>query len=189
MLFSFGEAGVHPVVTDSAYLSELRSAMSMLGADDRTVFLGQAVACPGTYMSQTLDGVPLDKRIEMPVAEEMQMGATLGLALAGQVPISIFPRWNFLILATNQLVNHLDKIPLYSDYRPHAIIRVGVGSSQPLHPGPQHVADFTEAFMRMFDTVQVMCVRAAYQVDLSYRAALSQPGVHLIVEYADLYND
>ena len=25
-------------------------------------------------------------------------------------PISIFPRWNFLLLAANQLVNHVDKI-------------------------------------------------------------------------------
>ena len=54
--------------------------------------------------------ISLEKRIELPVFEETQMGMTLGMALNGSVPISIFPRWNFLILATNQIVNHLDKI-------------------------------------------------------------------------------
>lgn len=176
-------------MADSTYLTELRHAMSMLAADDRAVFLGQAVACPGTYMSQTLDNVPLDKRIEFPVAEEMQMGATLGLALAGAIPVSIYPRWNFLILATNQLINHLDKVPMYSDYRPHAIIRVGVGSAEPMWPGVQHVDDFTDGFLRMMDTVQVVCLRTPEHIVRSYQIALANPGVHLMVEYADKYHD
>lgn len=171
----------------TTYLDELRRAMSFLDDDPRTVFLGQAVACPGTYMSQTLDNVPLDKRIEFPVAEEMQMGATIGLALGGFIPVSIFPRWNFLLLATNQLVNHLDKLPIYAGICPHVIIRVGVGSSEPMWPGPQHVGDFTEAFQQMFDTVQLTCVRSADHVMPFYRTALEQPGAHLMVEYADEY--
>ena len=30
--------------------------------------------------------------------------------MSGKIPVSIFPRWNFLLLAINQLVNHLDKL-------------------------------------------------------------------------------
>ena len=49
------------------------------------------------------------------MAEELQMGITTGLALNGSIPVSIFPRWNFLMLAMNQLINHLDKINIMSN--------------------------------------------------------------------------
>ena len=55
----------------------------------------------------TVKDIP-DQLVELPVAEEMQMGMSLGLALDGKVPISIFPRWNFLLCGMNQLVYHID---------------------------------------------------------------------------------
>ena len=60
-------------------------------------------------MSNTLKNISKNKLLELPVAEEMQMGITLGLAMDGNIPISIFPRWNFLLYAVNQLINHIDK--------------------------------------------------------------------------------
>ena len=72
--------------------------MEWLAQDPRTIFIGQAVEVPGTAMSNTVKDIPLDRRIELPVAEEMQMGMTVGLAMQGQVPVSIYPRWNFMIL-------------------------------------------------------------------------------------------
>ena len=90
------------------YADELTKAMDFLAKDPKTIFLGQAVEYPGTAMSNTLKNVPKKKLIEIPVAEEMQLGISNGLALNNFIPISIFPRWNFLLLATNQLINHLD---------------------------------------------------------------------------------
>ena len=83
--------------------------MEFLGSKKRTIFIGQAVEVPGTAMSNTLKNVSKNKLLELPVAEEMQMGITLGLAMDGNIPISIFPRWNFLLYAVNQLINHIDK--------------------------------------------------------------------------------
>ena len=83
------------------YSAELTRAMTFLAEDERTVFLGQAVSAPGTAMYGTLEGVDIKKRIEFPVAEEFQMGVSIGLALTGLVPVSVFPRWNFLLLAVN----------------------------------------------------------------------------------------
>ena len=130
------------------YKDELTKAMNYLAEDPKTVFLGQAVAYPGTGMTTTITDVAADRKIEMPVAEELQMGITTGLALAGFVPVSFFPRWNFLLLAINQLVGHLDKLPLMSQggYQPRVIIRTAIGSERPLHPQHQHIGDFTEAF-------------------------------------------
>ena len=76
--------------------------MNFLGAQKNTIFIGQAVEVPGTAMSNTLSQINKKKLMELPVAEEMQMGASLGLAMEGYVPISIFPRWNFLLYGVNQ---------------------------------------------------------------------------------------
>ena len=91
------------------YFDELKRSMEYLAEEPDTVFIGQAVACAGTAMSNTLKDVSPARKVELPVDEDMQMGMTNGLALQGKLPVSIFPRWNFFLLATNQLVNHLDK--------------------------------------------------------------------------------
>lgn len=133
----------------------LLEAMTWLGSQPDTIFLGQSVGCPGTSMHSSLAGVPEDKLIEAPVAEDMQMGISIGLGLEGFCPISIYPRWNFLLLAFNQLVNHLDRLPLYSGYKPKCIIRTAVGANKPLDPGPQHQDDFTDAARMMLKTINV----------------------------------
>ncbi|KKL80096.1 hypothetical protein LCGC14_2008200, partial [marine sediment metagenome] len=91
------------------YVEELTSAMTWLGEQPDTVFIGQSVAYPGNSLYGTLKGVSGEKKLELPVAEEMQMGMSIGMAMTGKVVISIFPRMDFLLLALNQLVNHLDK--------------------------------------------------------------------------------
>ena len=138
------------------YFDELKASMDMLAKDPRVVFIGQAVEYAGTAMSNTLKDVPKEKLIEMPVFEDTQMGMTLGLALSGYIPVSIFPRWNFLICATNQLVNHVDKIMMMSDYRPRMIIRTGIGSERPLHPQHQHVGDYTDAYKLMCPNIDIV---------------------------------
>jgi len=140
-------------------------------------------------MSATLDGVPDDRKIEMPVAEDMQLGVSIGLALAGLVPVSIFPRWNFLLLATNQIVNHLDKLPLMSGYRPRVLIRVGVGSERPLNPGLQHIGNFAGAFRRMCLTVDIVDLDDAAAIKPAYERALTRVDGHstMLVEHGDYY--
>ena len=92
------------------YKEELIKSMKWLGEKDNTLFLGQATAFSGHAISGTLTEVPKDKLIELPVMEEVQMGLCTGLSLEGYVPISIYPRFNFMMLAINQLVNHIDKM-------------------------------------------------------------------------------
>ena len=133
------------------YFDEMKRTMNYLAKNKKTIFIGQAVAVPGTTMSNTLTEINSNKLIELPVAEEMQMGITVGLALNGDIPISIYPRWNFLLLAMNQLINHLDKINIMSNngYKVKAIIRTSVGSQRPLNPQHQHIGDFTESVKKI----------------------------------------
>ena len=92
------------------YKEALSTAMKLLSYNKEVIFIGQAVSVPGTAMRTTLEEVSQDKLIELPVDEDFQMGMSIGLSLSGFIPISVFPRWNFLLLATNQIVNHLDKL-------------------------------------------------------------------------------
>jgi pyruvate/2-oxoglutarate/acetoin dehydrogenase E1 component len=87
------------------YFDELKKSMNWLSQKEDTLFLGQAIEFPGTAITNTLKDVDRSKLLEMPVNEDMQMGMTLGMALNKTVPISIYPRWNFLLLSANQMVN------------------------------------------------------------------------------------
>src|SRR5689334_16723275 len=139
------------------YFDDLKESMTMLGKHPKTFFIGQSCEYKGTAMFNTLADVPMEKRLELPIMEELQMGISIGLALEGFIPISIYPRWNFLLLATNQLVNHLDKLSIMSNggYNPGVIIRTGIGSERPLHPGSQHVGDFTDPFRQLCKNIWI----------------------------------
>jgi len=177
----------------SLYFSELKRSMTYLATQNESVFLGQAVAVPGTAMRETLVDVPDEKLIELPVEEDLQMGLSIGFALRGQVPISIFPRWNFLLLATNQVVNHLDKLGALtgSPNPPKVIVRTGIGSQKPMYPGPQHTGDFTEVFKLMCKSINVVRLDKAEDIFAQYKLAfLRSDGVStLLVEWSDKYND
>ena len=175
------------------YFDELKRSMEFLASDPRTVFIGQAVAFPGTAMSNTLMGVPKEKLVELPVAEEMQMGMSLGMGLNRLIPVTIFPRWNFLLLAINQLVNHVDKARVMSNggYDPKIIIRTGIGSERPLHPQHQHIGDFTDAIRKMLTTIEVIRLKEPEDIFPAYEKSLLRDDGRntILVEYGDYYNE
>jgi pyruvate/2-oxoglutarate/acetoin dehydrogenase E1 component len=173
------------------YFDELKRSMDWLASFDNSVFLGQAVKVAGTGMSNTLKDVPQEKRIELPVCEDMQMGITIGMAMNGYVPISIYPRWNFLMLAANQLINHLDKIPKMTKDKilPRVLIRVSIGSERPLHPQHQHVGDYTEAFRKLLSNVDVIRMEEPESIFPAFQYAFTKKDGRpsILVEYGDYY--
>jgi pyruvate/2-oxoglutarate/acetoin dehydrogenase E1 component len=175
------------------YFDELKRSMEWLAEKEDTLFLGQAVEYPGTALTNTIANVDKSKLLEMPVNEEMQMGMTLGMALNGSVPVSFFPRWNFLILAANQLVNHIDKINIMSDggYKPKIIIRTAIGSQRPLHPQHQHISDFTAGFRARCDYVDIIRLEEPHQVFNAYKYAYERTDNRptLLVEWGDFYSE
>jgi pyruvate/2-oxoglutarate/acetoin dehydrogenase E1 component len=173
------------------YFDELKRSMEWLGDQNDTIFIGQAVEYAGTGMTNTLKDISTDKLMEMPVNEDMQMGITNGLAMNGFVPVSIYPRWNFLLLSMNQLINHLDKLPMISDYKTKAIIRTAIGSERPLHPQWQHVGDYTEAFDKMLTNVEVIRLDEPEQIFEAYQKAYNRTDGKstILVEWGDYYNE
>lgn len=174
-------------------MDELTRSMEYLGKFDNTIFIGQSVEVAGTAMRNTLLNIDDNKLVEMPVDEDFQMGLATGMALTGLIPISIFPRWNFLLLATNQIVNHLDKLKeITQNKNPgKVIIRTGIGSVTPLHPGPQHTGDFTEAFKLMCPNLNIVRLDKTSMIFDEYQKAYERSdGISsLLIEWSDKYND
>ena len=162
----------------------VNDAMLILAKDERTVFVGQSLRYDGSAIYHTIAGVPMEKRIEFPVVEDLQMGFCTGLALTGKLPICIYPRMDFMLLCVNQLVNHLDKLPLFG-WHPKVIIRTRVGTKKPLDGGPQHTQDHTAAFRAMLQNVAVFEATTAARVTECYEYALACDHSVLIVENPD----
>tara|TARA_B100000029_G_scaffold135788_1_gene130276 strand:- start:20129 stop:20710 length:582 start_codon:yes stop_codon:yes gene_type:complete len=174
----------------STYKDNLTDAMTFLSKDERVIFVGQQIVFPGNPMSSTLKNVTEKQMIEMPVAEEFQLGFCNGLALDGYRPLSFYPRWDFLILAANQLCTHLDKLKEYSqgDFNPVVGIRVAVPTSSPIDPGIQHKSNYTEAFKLMLKYVDVVELKTPEDIIPAYKKFLepnAKPSI--FVEYVDRY--
>lgn len=172
---------------NSQYHKAICEEMQRFAQEPRVIFLGQQVLSEDFY--GTLKGVPPSKRIEMPVAEEMQMGLSIGLALEGFLPISIYQRMDFLPRACDQIINHLDLIPGMSRglFRPKIIIRTTIGTKYPLDVGPQHSQDLTEMF-KVVLKFPVLKVTNPKEVHKAYAFARKIDSPIMIIEIQDLYN-
>ena len=175
------------------YKDKLTEAMNLLAESERVIFLGQNIVYPGSIMSSSLQEIPNSRKIELPLIEDMQMGMSIGLFLEGYIPVSIYPRIDFLIIATNQLVNHLDKIEEMScgQFKPKIIIRTAIGSTKPLYPGIQHCSDYTEALRRMLKNVDVIKLNNSKDIIPAYKNALEETNNKstLLIEVADFYSN
>jgi pyruvate/2-oxoglutarate/acetoin dehydrogenase E1 component len=171
------------------YKDELTRAMEWLGTKPDTVFLGQAIGFSGHAISNTMANVPQDKRIELPVLEETQLGISTGMAMEGWVPITCYPRFDFFILSLNQLVNHLDKMQDMSkgDMKPKVIIRVAVGSKVPFSAGPQHTQNHTEAMRKMLTEVEVVELIEPEHIFDTFKTAYESEKSTLIIEHSEYY--
>ena len=120
------------------------------------------------------------------------MGLSIGLALEGFIPISCYPRFDFLILAFNQLVNHLDKIRYMSrnEMKPQIIIRTAIGAKKPLDGGPQHTQDYTSIFKKVLTEVEVIKLQDKNKIFDVFKKAINDKNKrsYLIIENGDMFN-
>ena len=174
------------------YKQELIRSMEYLAKDKRTIFIGQSVRYSGNAIFNTLSTISNSRKIELPVFEDVQMGMSMGLALDGYIPVTCYPRFDFLILAINQLVNHLDKIKYMSEnkMKPRVIIRTSIGSKKPLDGGPQHTQDYTKAVKLMLTEIDVVLLNSKKQIFPAFKKALERKDCKstLLIEHGDYYN-
>ena len=80
----------------SNYHKSLKNEIEKIAKNPKAIFIGQQVQSESFY--GLLDNIALDKRTEMPVAEELQLGMSIGLAMEGYLPFSIYQRMDFYLL-------------------------------------------------------------------------------------------
>lgn len=171
------------------YLDEIKKAMKLLSNEGYWI-IGQNVKFGGTSMYHTYKDLFEDRKIELPVSEEMQAGIATGMGLAGHKILSIYPRMDFLLLALNQIINHLDKAEEMSNgqFKPNVIIRTCVGSVKPMMPGPQHCQNYTEALRHMVTNIDVVELLNSEDIYPAYEKAINSNRSTILIEYSDLYN-
>jgi len=171
----------------STYKDALTEAMTFLGEQDNTIFVGQQIIYAGNPMSTTLCNVSKDKMIELPVMEETQMGISLGMAMTDKTVITFYPRWDFIISATNQLVNHVDKYNLMTGKKANILIRLGKGSDNPLDPGHQHKGNYLYQFQLLCPNIIFHDLKDSDTIVNTYKESYFSGGIHVLVEYPELY--
>ncbi len=172
------------------YTTEVIRALELVAQDPRSVFLCQSIFGGGGFTRATAS-VPDDRRLEVPPSENLQMGMSIGMSLAGMLPVSTFLRYNFMYLGWDQLVNHLDRICDMGStpFKPKVIVRVQVGGTKPLRTGPQHCDNATEALRHLLRNIVIVRFTNPRDIVPAYQAALASDKSYLMVEYGDLHFD
>jgi len=172
------------------YREAIVKSMKML-SDKGYKFVGQSVCWPGNSMFGTLEDadVPYSQRKEFPVMEDSQLGWCTGQAMYGNKIVCLFPRIDFMMRCMDQLVNHLDKWKdmSHGEWNPKVIIRTAVGTTEPLHPGVQHMQDHTEGLREILQNIKALNPKTPKQVMMAYDFALRYDYSTIIVEYNELY--
>ena len=127
------------------YKDAIKKSMEKLARDNKTIFVGYNLKY-GSQAYGTLKDVPKNQILEMPVAENLMTGLAIGMSLEGFKPVLIFERMDFMLNASDAIINHLDKIKKISQFNPKVIIRAIIGTDKPFNPGIQHLQDFTKLF-------------------------------------------
>ena len=173
------------------YFDELKRTMEW-AQQPKTIFCRANGRRTWTFMYSTLKDTAPEKALEMPINESFQMQFTLGLALAGYVPISVYPRAEFSLAATGDMSNMIDKMPAISGNTVLAQVPDpgGNGPDQPVHPGHQHVGNFAEAFGKLFHWIEVVELNEPEEIFPAYKHALERKDARatLLIEHGNFYN-
>jgi pyruvate/2-oxoglutarate/acetoin dehydrogenase E1 component len=96
-----------------------------------------------------------------------------------------------MMLAINQLVNHMDKMKEMSRGMlvPKVIIRVAVGARKPLDGGSQHTQDFTQSIKKMLTDVKVVELIEPKEILKTFKDAYNRNGSTVVVEQGDFYSE
>lgn len=160
--------------------------------DPMVRFIGYNTAY-GSRMYGTLSDVAMDQCIEAPVAENLMVGLGLGMSLEGFKPVICFERHDFLLLALDALVNHMDKLPGMSggQFKYPIIVRAIVGGKEPLNAGPQHTQNYYQELKGMMKNTPVYdtsMMRYEGIRTMWNRVGSTPSGAVVLVEYKDLYD-
>jgi len=130
------------------YKELLIQDMKWLSEQEDTIFIGQNIINSGRYQG-TLNEVPLNKCIEMPLAENLIVGCAMGLTLKGYRPVIPFLRMDFMLSCADAIINHVAFMHF------PVIFRASIGHNQKRFDGGfQQSKDLTHIFEKYLKVVE-----------------------------------
>ena len=170
------------------YKDAIRQSMNELAKDSKVIFIGYNTR-NGSRAYGTLSDISKERCLETPVAENLMTGLAIGLSLEGFKPVLFFERHDFMLIALDALVNHLDKLKRLSNdkFKSSIIIRATVGGTVPIYPGIQHDQDFTYVFKQLFKYVSIEELRNANHIIAAYKEYKNFKKPVIMIERKDLF--
>ncbi|ETW23297.1 alpha-ketoacid dehydrogenase subunit beta [Mycobacterium gastri] len=122
-----------------------------LRADERVMLIGEDIADPGasgpTAGLSTKYGA--DRVVDTPISEAAIMGAAIGAAIDGMLPVAEIMIMDFIGLAADQLINHAAKLRFMTGGRTTAPITVRTQVYAGLGTGATHSQTLEAWFMHI----------------------------------------
>ena len=131
--------------TNLSYKEAMIQSMTELG-EQGAIFIGYNVKYGNAI--GTLKNVPDDQKLETPVAENLMAGLAIGMSFEGFLPVIYYERHDFMLVAADAIVNHIDKIERIShgEFKCPVLIRAVTADAGPFYSGITHSQDFTNVF-------------------------------------------
>ena len=128
-----------------SYKDAMIQSMTELG-EQGAIFIGYNVLYGNAI--GTLKNVPDDQKLETPVAENLMAGLAIGMSFEGFLPVIYYERHDFMLVAADAIVNHIDKIERIShgEFKCPILIRAVTADAGPFYSGITHSQDFTNVF-------------------------------------------
>lgn len=170
---------------DGSYKDAVGLAMKEL-AEQGAIFIGYNVA-RGDAMG-TLKEVPENQKIETPVAENLMTGLAIGMSFEGFLPVVYFERHDFILVAMDAIVNHVDKIERIShgEFKVPVIIRAVTADAGPFYSGITHSQDFTE-LLRKAVSFPISDPKNGKEILKAFRQAAFSKRPSIIIERKSRY--
>ena len=168
-----------------SYKEAMNLAMKELG-DEGAIFIGYNVA-KGDAMG-TLKEVSTEQKLETPVAENLMSGLAIGMSFEEFLPVIYFERHDFMMVAMDAIVNHVDKIERIShgEFKVPVIIRAVTADGGPFYSGITHSQDFTEV-LRAAVTFPIYDPKTGKEILEAFRNARDSKRPAIIVERKSRY--
>ena len=168
-----------------SYKEAMNLAMKELG-DEGAIFIGYNVA-KGDAMG-TLKEVSAEQKLETPVAENLMSGLAIGMSFEDFLPVIYFERHDFMMVAMDAIVNHVDKIERIShgEFKVPVIIRAVTADGGPFYSGITHSQDFTEV-LKAAVTFPVYDPKNGKEILEAFRNARDSKRPAIIVERKSRY--
>jgi len=168
-----------------SYKDAMNIAMTELGQQG-AIFIGYNVA-KGDAMG-TLKNVPVEQKLETPVAENLMSGLAIGMSFEGFIPVLYFERHDFILNALDAIVNHIDKIERIShgEFKVPVVIRAVTADAGPFYSGITHSQDFTK-LLESGVSFPVVDPKEGKDVLRAFRDAIESERPAIIIERKSRY--